>query len=89
VLRHPTDGYVKFEETPQITIGPVSCKIKINIITLPSMMANESQNKGDIEMLTIDQSTDNGHGQVLAETSREYGEGGKDEECVDLSTIDH
>jgi hypothetical protein len=50
-----------------MTSGPVPGKIKINITTLPSVIAKESQSEGDVEMLSTDQSTDNGHGPVIAE----------------------
>ncbi|XP_033608498.1 uncharacterized protein LOC111867245 isoform X3 [Cryptotermes secundus] len=77
------DGNVKFEDSPQITSGPIPGKIKINITTLPSVIAKESQSEGDVEILPTDQSTDNGHGPVLAEATKECGEeaaGGEDGE---------
>ncbi|PNF30739.1 hypothetical protein B7P43_G06149 [Cryptotermes secundus] len=75
------DGNVKFGDSPQITSGPVPGKIKINITTLPSVIAKESQSEGDVEILPADQSSDNGHGPVLAEATKECGEeaaGGED-----------
>jgi hypothetical protein len=38
------------------------------------VVAKESQNKGGLKMFPANQVTDNGHGPVLAEASREYGE---------------
>jgi pre-mRNA cleavage complex 2 protein Pcf11 len=77
------DGNVKFDDSPQITPGPAPGKIKINITTLPSVVAKESQNEGEVEMLPADRSTDKEPGPVLADASREYGEDGAGEEDVD------
>lgn len=78
------DGNVKFEDSPQIsTSGPSPGKIKINITTLPSVMAKESQSEGE-EVLPTDQSTDNGHGPVLAEATKECGEEAAGGEDLDL-----
>jgi hypothetical protein len=78
------DGNVKFEDSPQITSGPAPGKIKINITTLPSTVAKESQNEGEVEMLQTNHSSDNGHGTVLGEAPREYGEEAAGGEDVDL-----
>lgn len=50
---------------------------KLKVQVLPFVVNKELQSKEDIEMLTVDQSTEqNGHGPVLAEASRESGEEG-------------
>jgi hypothetical protein len=38
-------GNVKFEDSPQNTSGPATCKIKINFQAFPSVVAKESQSK--------------------------------------------
>jgi hypothetical protein len=78
------DGNVKFEDSPQITSGPTPGKIKINITTLPSTVAKESQNEGEVEMLQTSHSSDNGLGPVLAEGPTECGEEAAGGEDVDL-----
>jgi hypothetical protein len=75
------DGNVKFEDSPQITSGPVPGKIKINITTLPSVAVKESQSEGQVERLQTNQNRD---GPVLAEASREYGEEAAGGEDVDM-----
>lgn len=78
------DGNVKFEDSPQITSGPVPGKIKINISkSLTSVAVKESQSEGEAEVLTANQSTDDEPGPVPAEVNRESGEEGTGEEDVD------
>jgi len=78
------DGNVNFEDSPQITSGPVQGKIKINIMkSLTSVAAKESQSEGETEVPTANQSTDDEPGPVPAEVNRESGEEGTGEEDVD------
>jgi hypothetical protein len=78
------DGNVKFEDSPQITPGPIPGKIKINITkSIPSGAAKEFQSEGEAETSTTDQSNDNESSTVPAEASRESGEEGIGEDDVD------
>jgi hypothetical protein len=78
------DGNVKFEDSPQITSGPVPGKIKINITkSLTPVAAKESQSEVEAETSVADQSTDEEPGPVPAEANRESGEEGTGEEDVD------
>lgn len=78
------DGNVKFEDSPQMTSGPVPGKIKINIMkSLTSVAAKESQSEGETEVPAANQSTDDEPGPVPAEANRESGEEGTGEEDVE------
>jgi hypothetical protein len=78
------DGNVKFEDSPKITSGPISGKIKINITkSLTSVAAKESQSEGEVETLVADQSTDNESDPVPTEANRESKEEATSDENVD------
>lgn len=77
------DGNVKFEDSPKISSGPISGKIKINITkSFASIAAKEPQSEGAVETMVTDQSPDNDD-PVSTEANRDSSEEAIGEENVD------